>query len=93
MRMGNLGATGARLVALQILAGAGALCACGRIDQPIEFNHKVHVEQEIACDTCHEHVLQDEYASLPHTDALTRPRRILRVAIDADRPASCSSCS
>lgn len=37
----------------------------GAAGQPIAFNHKAHVSQGLECDTCHRHVREQAFASLP----------------------------
>ena len=33
--------------------------------QPIEFNHKKHIEQGIECETCHIYIKEESFAGLP----------------------------
>jgi DnaJ-class molecular chaperone len=33
--------------------------------QPLPFNHKIHVQNDVPCDTCHETVFKAAFAGLP----------------------------
>jgi len=68
--------------ALSVL-GAGLLlvqCASAEpVIQPIPFNHRIHVANELTCDTCHESVMEKALAGIPrvavcmdcHSDDIT----------------------
>lgn len=39
-----------------------------KADQPIAFNHKVHLDQGVECDTCHQFYKTQSFSGLPHID-------------------------
>jgi hypothetical protein len=52
------------MLATVVLAGAG--CDGAAKEQPIPFNHKLHVTKASApCETCHEHAADRAHAGLP----------------------------
>jgi hypothetical protein len=56
---------------LVIMAAIGGLARAelgGNAVQPIAFSHKVHMEQQMDCATCHEHVERSPKATLPSND-------------------------
>lgn len=73
--MGNRGQLLRRVgwlaAAAVLLAGGAALAAFppdSRAVQPIQFDHKLHVSQDMTCDTCHEQVEKGARATLPSVD-------------------------
>lgn len=93
------------MIAAVAMAMASAGFAAGRIllrpnrsvDQPVEFNHKLHVEEvELECSTCHEYFASGEHSGLPtletcmqcHEEALTETseeQKLLRLADEGGR--------
>lgn len=48
-----------------------SLVGCNRADeivQPVQFNHRVHTEEGLSCDGCHEWVERAAFAGLPPID-------------------------
>ncbi len=37
-------------------------------DQPISYNHKLHIEQGLECISCHRYVMEQTFASIPGVD-------------------------
>jgi cytochrome c553 len=52
------------------VAGGAAVSACGSkgaaVTQPLPFNHKAHIDQQVECVFCHERVTKDSQATLPN---------------------------
>lgn len=54
-----------------LVLGAWFLCACGSAPpavQPIQYSHKVHIDNGIACPACHETVEKAAAATVPNKD-------------------------
>lgn len=60
------------VVAAALVAGAGvpflARARAGAQEQPIAFNHKLHMAQDMECTTCHEGADSAAHARLPGND-------------------------
>ncbi|MHB8876845.1 MAG: cytochrome c3 family protein [Myxococcaceae bacterium] len=59
-----------RLQALVVVSALALLSSCSeRVEQPIPFNHRLHVEKnELACDFCHETVASKPFAGIPRVE-------------------------
>lgn len=61
-------ASAARVPLALAAALAAASCADPPVEQPIPFNHRLHVASEIACVQCHEGVRTEAHAGLPRVE-------------------------
>ena len=54
------------VVAIFLVSAASSLVGKEAIVQPIQFNHRIHVEGlEMACTECHKYVMETEFAGRP----------------------------
>jgi hypothetical protein len=42
-----------------------AIAWSGPVVQPIPFNHRIHAERGLTCDTCHQYVFEKPFAGIP----------------------------
>jgi len=60
-----LNAALAGIAGLASLAGCEPVGAAGPVEQPLAFNHKLHIEQDMACTDCHAQVERGPHATFP----------------------------
>ncbi len=78
-----------------LLAGAGAGCAAPRV-QPIAFNHRLHVDNNVGCQVCHATAATGQGAGLPAAAVCRRchenvmyessQQARIRLAVESGRP-------
>ncbi len=54
----------ATLVAVVMAVG----CSTPVIEQPLQFSHDKHIENDIECGDCHQHFMTEEFSGMPDTE-------------------------
>ncbi len=55
-------------VMIVVAVGLGACAGPPAIEQPIQFSHKKHIEQDIECADCHQNFATATFSGLPTTE-------------------------
>ncbi|HLC27071.1 MAG TPA: cytochrome c3 family protein [bacterium] len=66
IRMKGIVRIGIGIVALLLIGGLVSRALESRVQQPIQFNHNLHVEKNgLSCDTCHQYYAEYQPAGIP----------------------------